>query len=470
MRRNILYFTILLVSSLSRAQDADTNKTFEPPDIPFQITTSSGKDRVAIGGGSVHVKPGEVVHDVVVVGGSALIEGKVTGDCVVVFGKAKLTSTAEIRKDLTVVMGALDADPNAKIGGQPTIIGPSTNMHWPTALRWVPQWFRGGLMLGRPLPHQYVWAWLVCIVFILFYGLLALLFRGPVGACVNVLETRPGSSLLTGLLGLLLFAPLLVLLLITVIGSILIPFLICGAIAAYFFGKVVVYAYAGQQIVGHRMAPLLPVFIGAILFSLLYVIPVVGFLVWGVAAPLGLGAVLLAFFGRLRKEEPKPPLPAPSPPSASAPPPPATPTPTAPAYPMTAAGSPRAGFWLRFLGTAIDAAIVLLVCRIFHLRGPFIIIIWTLYHIALWTFKGATLGGLVVGTRIVRTDGSPIDASVAVVRALASYLSAAAFMLGFFWAGWSAQKQSWHDIIAGTYVVKARSALQPAPLPAPASQ
>src|SRR5436190_18250777 len=279
MRRNILYFTILLIGTLSRAQDADTNNTPDSSDIPFQITTSSGKDRVAVGGGRVHVRPGEVVHDVVVVGGSALIEGKVTGDCVVLFGKAKITSTAEIRHDLTVVLGVLDADPNVKVGGERTLVmGANTNMRMPPGLRWLPQWFNKGLMLGRPLPHQYAWAWIFCGVFILLYLLLALLFRGPIGACVHVLETRPGSSLLTGLLALLLFGPLLLLLLITVIGSILIPFLFCAAIAAYFFGKVVVYSYAGQQIVGSRMAPLLPVLVGAIVFSLLYIIPVVGFL------------------------------------------------------------------------------------------------------------------------------------------------------------------------------------------------
>lgn len=467
MKRNTLYFFVLLVGTLSRAQDTDSNQIPNPSDFPVQISTSSGRDRVSVGG-SVHVKSNEVVHDVVVVGGSAIVEGKVTGDFVVVFGTAKIGPTAELKRDLTVVMGTLDAHPDAKVGGERTVVGANTSMQVPAALRWVPQWFSKGLMLGRPLPHQYAWAWVVAGIFILLYLLLALLFRGPVGACVSVLETRPGSSLLTGLLALLLFGPLLVLLLITVIGSILIPFLICAAIAAYFFGKVVVYAYAGHQIVGNRMAPLLPVLIGAILFSLLYAIPVVGFLVWGVAAPLGLGAVLLAFFGRLRKEEPKPPIPPMSAPTVP-PTAPQAPASTAPVYSMSAL-PPRAGFWLRFLGTVIDAVLVLLLSKAFELHPPLVLGVWTLYHIAMWSFKGATIGGLVVGARIVQTDGSPVNFQVALVRALASFLSAAGLFLGFFWAGWSAQKQSWHDIVAGTYVVKTRPSLQPAPVPAAVSQ
>ena len=476
MKRTFLHIFVLLVAMLARAQDAgqettESNKMPDGSDFPVQISSSSGRERVAIGG-SVHVKPGEVVRDVVVVGGSALVEGTVTGDFVVVFGTAKLGPAAKLERDLTVVMGALDAHPNATIDGERTVIGANTSMQVPAALRWVPQWFSKGLMLGRPLPHQYAWAWIVAAIFILLYLLLALLFRGPVGACVNVLETRPGSSLLTGLLALLLFGPLLILLLITVIGSILIPFLLCAALAAYFFGKVVVYAYAGRQIVGQRMGPLLSVLIGALLFTLLYAVPVLGFLVWGVAAPLGLGAVLLAFFGRLRKEEPRPPVPPPAAPA---------PTTTAPAYsttslvspatqpnPTTPLGlTPRAGFWLRFLGTLIDAALVFFVCKLFNARGPVFVGIWTLYHIAFWSFKGATVGGLIVGTRIVQIDGSPITLQIAVVRALASFLSAAAFLIGFFWAGWSAQKQSWHDIIAGTYVLKTRPVIQPTtPVPA----
>jgi len=458
---------VILAGVLSRAQDADTpEKPADPSDIPVHIkfSSSSGKDRVAVGN-SIHVREDEVVKDVVVVGGSALVEGKVTGDFVVVLGNAKLGPKAEVSRDLVVVCGALDAHPEAKVSGERTLVGLNTSFGVPPGLQWVPQWFSKGLLLGRPLPHQYAWAWVVSAIFIILYLLIALLFKGPVGASVNVLQTRPGTSLLTGLLAFLLIGPLLVLLLITVIGSILIPFLLCGGIAAYFFGKVVVYAYAGRQIVGERAQILLPVLVGALLFTLMYAVPVLGFLVWGVAAPLGLGAVLLAFFGRIRKEDPKPPTIEPSLPAPPSPPS----TGPAPAFSMTAL-SPRAGFWLRFLGTVIDLIALGTIFKLFQVRGPAIILIWTAYHILMWGLKGATVGGLIVGARIVRTDGGPINFSIAVVRALASFLSAAALGLGFFWAGWNPQKQAWHDIIAGTLVVKARPSLQPSHVAAPANQ
>ena len=42
----------------------------------------------------------------------------------------------------------------------------------------------------------------------------------------------------------------------------------------------------------------------------------------------------------------------------------------------------------------------------------------------------------------------------AAVRLLGGFFSAALFFLGFFWAGWSADRQSWHDKIAGTVVIR----------------
>jgi uncharacterized RDD family membrane protein YckC len=77
-----------------------------------------------------------------------------------------------------------------------------------------------------------------------------------------------------------------------------------------------------------------------------------------------------------------------------------------------------------------------------------------LYHVAFWAWKGTTLGGIVVGLRVVRaTGGSPrfVDA---LVRGLASVLSLAALGIGCFWMLQDRERQMWHDKIAGTVVNK----------------
>jgi uncharacterized RDD family membrane protein YckC len=124
--------------------------------------------------------------------------------------------------------------------------------------------------------------------------------------------------------------------------------------------------------------------------------------------------------------------------------------------PAELASLPRAGFWLRTAAAALD--VLLLAWLVAPLPGsvpgPFFVLVLIAYHAAFWAWKGTTLGGLVCGLKVVRTDGRPLDRSVALVRALAAVFSALPLFLGFFWAGWSAERRSWHDLIAGTLIVK----------------
>jgi uncharacterized RDD family membrane protein YckC len=304
------------------------------------------------------------------------------------------------------------------------------------------------------LPHQYVWSWAIAAIALLLYVTISVLFPRQVQAAVVALEESPGNSLLTGLLAFMLAGPLLLLLAITVVGLVIVPFVFFALVAAFFFGKVAVYRYAGQQI-GSQLGwtalqkPLLALVIGVMLFCLLYTVPVLGLLAWGAVAPLGMGAVLLAVFKRSGAREgggngtPQ----AVSPPVGVV-----LPSAGEGAVPVTLL--PRVGFWLRLLATILDFALVgLVVAGIFH-KARWFLLCWVIYHLALWSWKGTTLGGIILGLKIVRTDGQPIGFAVALVRLLGSFFSAAVLGLGFFWAGWSRDKQSWHDIIAGTVVVK----------------
>jgi uncharacterized RDD family membrane protein YckC len=83
-----------------------------------------------------------------------------------------------------------------------------------------------------------------------------------------------------------------------------------------------------------------------------------------------------------------------------------------------------------------------------------LLLAWLGYHLALWTTLGTTVGGMAMRVKMVREDGRPMGFAVSLVRALASVFSALVLFVGFFWAGWSRQKRSWHDFIAGTIVVK----------------
>ena len=112
----------------------------------------------------------------------------------------------------------------------------------------------------------------------------------------------------------------------------------------------------------------------------------------------------------------------------------------------------RAGFWKRLLASILD--LLLVAVALGWLVGPFLPFVFLAYLVAMWAWKGTSIGKIVLGLKIVRTDGQPINFAIALVRGLSSCFSAMVLFLGFFWAGWDREKQSWHDKIAGTVVVE----------------
>lgn len=66
-------------------------------------------------GTNVYVAPDEVVDDVVVIGGSVTVDGRVDGDAVVVGGR--LTINGEVDRDAVAVFGSMNLGPGGEVGG-----------------------------------------------------------------------------------------------------------------------------------------------------------------------------------------------------------------------------------------------------------------------------------------------------------------------------------------------------------------
>jgi uncharacterized RDD family membrane protein YckC len=394
------------------------------------------------------VVDGEVHHDLFVVSGNLRLNGKVNGDVFVVFGNAHLGPEASVSRSLNVVGGGLTSD------GPLNVAGPqfhSEALSGFAAINALAAWAKSGPLLGRPLTLSVAWVWIFAAALLALHILVQLILPKPVQACVSALENRPIGSLFAGFLFVLLFAPVVVLLSVSVIGIALIPFLACGAVVAAVLGKIALYRFVGQQL-GRQMnanflqAPLIALIVGTALIYALYLVPVVGLLCWGVLSTIGLGCAITATGSGLRREgsrvSPGPVLSAGegggTEPAFAA----------APGYPTH-----RVGFWARTLATALDLVLIVALVAVSH-TGPVFPLVWAAYVVGMWTWRGATLGNIALGQRIVREDGRPITFAVASVRAISGVFSGVVLGLGFFWAGWSRDKQSWHDRIAGTCMVK----------------
>ena len=441
----------------------------------------------------------EEAGDVVIIRGNTKISGRVNGGLVVVCGDLDLEGVAE--RDIVVIMGNVRLGPQSKALGEIVVIGGELQSS-PTAqfqrnvvnvfLGGVAPWLFGavdwvakGLLWGRPLPHQVSFAWIVAGLFLALYLLLAALFPKPVTACSKVLDERPATAFLTGILMAVLFSPLLALLLVSVVGVIVVPFLLLGIVIALLIGKTAVFSYLGGQVTrktgeAMRGSLLLQVLTGGVLVAALYTLPLIGFVVWGALATFAVGAVLLAASQNLWRERPEqtavpiyPTQPISAAPMDTSVPGVAPTTPASPPRPPEPQAYRRAGFWRRALAMMLDGLLLIVFpCFVFVFfasvsRGfgrmagvlfPILLLLacfcWVAYHVVMWTWKGTTIGGLVLGIKVVRTDGRSVDFGSAIIRALASFFSAFVFFLGFFWAGWDRNKQSWHDKIAGTVIVR----------------
>ncbi len=76
------------------------------------------------------------------------------------------------------------------------------------------------------------------------------------------------------------------------------------------------------------------------------------------------------------------------------------------------------------------------------------------YFVVLHGYGGKTVGKMLLGIRLVTIQGNSVGFWEAFVRWVGYYISTAFLFIGFIWSIFDSRSQSWHDKIAGTFVVK----------------
>jgi len=258
------------------SETSETSETPEVIEVPADETPEEGSTADDHGarstgsrvnfGGSVTVKKGERVEDVVAVGGPVVIDGEVEGDVAsvgssvhvngkvggevsAVGGHVYLGPNSEVDGDVASVGGTIHRQPGAKIGGNASEVGMVPFLrggHWKDRGDWdfSPWSFWGSSMeVAANLFGLIVLALFVCLTI--------LVAREPLERVDRQLVAQPWMCCVAGLLALLLFVPLVVvvtvLLAITIVGCAL--FLLYPFIAI----ALVLYALLGYTAVAHRV-------------------------------------------------------------------------------------------------------------------------------------------------------------------------------------------------------------------------
>lgn len=334
---------VLQVSYLDNAARADlarsqtpkpAERTSPPPTLPGadsdrarfpeepRSPRSRRRDEIVRIGGSVTVPADESVRgDVVVVGGSARIEGEVDGEVVVVGGSAQFGPQADVRGDVTVVGGGLFRHESAIIRGGVHEVGLG-------GVPWRGNWSRHGdwdWWDGFDPVLRLFGTTVRVTLLILLTALVLFLARAPVEQIADRVAADPLKSWFVGFLAEMLFLPVLVMtvvvLAISIIGIpllLLVPVALVALIVVMLVGFTAVAYQVGRmlqdRVEGLRTRP----YAATILGILLIVSPVLlarfigftgmGMLMWPIAAigflfeysawTAGLGAAALVRFAK----------------------------------------------------------------------------------------------------------------------------------------------------------------------------
>jgi uncharacterized RDD family membrane protein YckC len=123
-----------------------------------------------------------------------------------------------------------------------------------------------------------------------------------------------------------------------------------------------------------------------------------------------------------------------------------------------------AGFWIRFLGVVVDAIVLSLLVGWTRNQAISFVVSAAYFTYLHATPAGQTVGNRVCGIRVVDVrGGGNLDYGRALIRFLMSYVSGVVIALGYLWMLWDPLRQTWHDKVANSVVVKADRYPPPAP-------
>jgi uncharacterized RDD family membrane protein YckC len=128
----------------------------------------------------------------------------------------------------------------------------------------------------------------------------------------------------------------------------------------------------------------------------------------------------------------------------------------------------KGGFWIRTFAYLIDAIGIGIVSGILgsiissdptgQTANGLSVLLGLAYFCYFWSSNGGgqTLGMRVLDLKVVRTDGSALTLTQALIRYVGLFVSFICLAIGVIWVAFDADKQGWHDKIAGTYVIRTK--------------
>lgn len=268
--------------------------------------------------GNTEISSDHTVNDLVMLMGNADIDGNVSGDAVSVVGNIDVRGY--VAGDVVSVCGNITVYPGGRIDGDVTAVAGNVRLIDDAYVGGEITTVCGGLiksakshagsgktMIGFPLPDWLfgmgIWGILLfsaifSLVSILICAVMAALFPDRARIVADVIERRPGYSLLNGIALSYLWPIAAIILVFTCVGIIVIPFAAIYVFIVDLFGRTGVGLLVGSRILKRPSGSIpLSTALGVLVIGLVGLIPVLGWLAVTVVNCAGTGAALTTGLG-----------------------------------------------------------------------------------------------------------------------------------------------------------------------------
>lgn len=274
---------------------------------------------VAVAGGNLNIS-GSVNGDAAVFGGNVTNQGTIDGDLFVVGGTVRLDSGSLVTGDIAMVGGTVDKDDNAKVLGEVESVESEALRN---ILPRIGRVFRFPSIIPGEHVFTGIFSFAALIVIFIMNLLVLLIFPRAMDRIVEMLQRSIWASVGIGVGIEILYIPIIVLLVVSIIGIVLVPVFMLVVFLAMLFGFSSLSLVAGIQIsrglgwkienrvglfsLGWAAFMIIP-FIGILIAGFEPVGPIVimlGLVILYVAYTIGLGGVLYALVNKNGKAKSK---------------------------------------------------------------------------------------------------------------------------------------------------------------------
>ena len=265
---------IMVLSAFTKGED-NSNAAFFRDVIIQADQVIEGDNVVFFGNATIN---GHVKGDAAAILGNVVVNGRVDGDIAAVFGNVYLGEKAVAGGDVAGVMGKVTKEPGAIIKGEIADVKAPMEMNRHSA---VPM-----------LTAAYV---VFVAITYFFYCFLVVLVPDRLNVMADQFQKNMARRYLIGLIMFIVFIPINLLLVLSIVGIFLVPVFSLAVMFLVFIASAVTALFIGNKVMKQQESKnsiYLKLLVGTVLLYMLMAIPIIGWLVFMTIISISVGVVL----------------------------------------------------------------------------------------------------------------------------------------------------------------------------------